>query len=142
MPDSQIQVKNGAVSLPAGYVLDAQAWSVRESQAVEDTTAFGSQKYCRYLGTGTPMMSGTVSGFAKKGSTSNNPGFGAAASTSVSNDIGISATFTVDTGITIVTPVIVNEIAMSVSRIRPGAPVTISWTATPVGTTDVVTTWA
>jgi len=125
------------LNLYEGAILDVSSLST--------AFAVGAIKYARYLGTGTPMMSGTVSGFAKKGSTSYNPGFGTAASTTNTPDLGYSATFTIDTGVTIVTPIIVTEVNISVSRIRAGAPVTLSWTATGVGTatTDYpVTAWA
>ena len=78
----------------------------------------------RNIGSGTPNLSWSVSGYA----TVSDPGFGFLAG-STADAIGAtppSATFTIATGITVVVPVVVERISMSESRIRPGVPVSIS----------------
>lgn len=146
MANTLPHVNQGSVTLPTGYVIDCQSFSLREMQATEDVTPFGANTYSRTIGDGTPNISGTVSGFAICGNSTNQPGFGKAASTSAPiGDMGATATFAVGSGTAASTSstcnlsgnVVIQDISLSVSRIRAGVPVTLSW----VGAGEFTTTW-
>ena len=128
--------KNGAVSLPSGFGMDSQAFTVRESQSTEDITPYGANVYSRNLGAGTPTMVVTASGWARKGAAGSSPGFGAMGGTN--GDVGASATFTFDTGCSLSGTFLVRDLSVGHSRIKAGAPVTIEL----LNGGDITTTWA
>lgn len=136
MATTEISTKNGAVALPSGYAIDSQSFSISESQASANTTPFGANKYTRNTGSGTPDQTIRVNGFAKKGGGSDNAGLGSMSASAA--DTGATATFTIDTAMTVVGLYIVTDISVDISRLQGGAPVSMTLKN---GATDPTITW-
>lgn len=130
-----ISSKNLAAAM-AGMNLEAQSFSVTESQPTEDTSCAGDKVYSRNQGSGTPTMVVGVQGWAQQGAASTNPGFGVMAG--AAGDTGIACTFTIDTGNTIAGNFVPRQLSLGVSRIRAGAPVGAEFIN---GDTDPTVTW-
>lgn len=136
MAKTRIQVKNGAVTLPTGFAVDAQSMRLRESQASENTTTYGASIYAQMTGNGTPIQQVTVVGFPFKGVASSNPGIGAMATAGA--DIGSAGTFTLDTGCASAGPYICTDLDIEHSRITAAARTTLTF----VTAGDPTITWA
>ena len=104
--------KNGNVTTPSGAGV-FQSFTVSESQATEDVTAYGSGNgsYGAFLGSGTPVQNVTVNGFVNSGA-SGNPGLGTMTSS------GSNCTVTFDTTCTSGGIYILQSIDISHSRTR------------------------
>lgn len=121
----------GAVSLPSGHGADFASFDINETQQSESVAAYGAANYDPHRGSGTPHMSVSVAGFAKKGATGKAPGFGAMTAA------GASATFTVDSGVTFAGNFVVTNIRLSHARLRAAVPLTFQLE----NAADITTTW-
>lgn len=124
--------------LPTGFNGVFQSYDYNERVATEDVTAYDSSaKYGAFVSNGTPVATASCSGFLIVGASNTSPGFNGAGSTMTDNDGG-AATFTVDTGTTLAGNFIVTEVSLSHARTR-GA-VSARWSLQNAG--DITVTWA
>ena len=135
---------NGAVGTFAEFNADFQGFSIVSSQAFDETTPFGTDKWAKHLGGGTLKLDMDAAGFAFKGT-------GTATNYVTPFDsmtpAGGTSTFTLDTGVVMSTDVIVYRVSLGVSRLRAGCPVSFSMTKGPAvgiatnNTNSVTITW-
>jgi hypothetical protein len=131
MAESYPDPSNGAVTLPSGHGFDVASFDPNESYATESVLAYGTANYDPYRSNATPHLSTDVTGFAKYGAAGKSPGWGAATAG------GGSATLTIDTGVTLVGPMVVGNIRLGHSRARAAVPLSMRLE----NSGDVVTTW-
>lgn len=107
---------NGAVVLPTGHGADLANFDYDETYFTESVAAYGAQTFDPYRSSGTPHAKVTAGAFAKYGAAGKTPGLGAATAA------GASATLTVDTGVTIVGVMVINNIKFSHAKLRAAVP--------------------
>jgi hypothetical protein len=118
--------------------MDCQSQRINESQVTENTTAYGSNVYGAFTGTGTPAMRVNVTGFPFKGNGNGTSSLGFGVMGAAGGDTGGNATFTLDTGVNIAGSFIVDNMDLDHSRIQAAAKSTMSL----LNAADPITTWA
>lgn len=143
MSKTGIQVTNGAVNLPTGFKLDVQTMRVHEHQAGTDVTSYPAiggtpTTYGVTRFTGTPMQDISVTGYPFKGAPGGSNPFLGLMTVANGADLGTTATFQFDTGITVTGTYGVEDGVLDHSRIVAGARTTLAMR----NTSDLVVSWA
>ena len=119
MAKSRIFVMNGSISPPTGFNMDFQTMRIHEMQTSENITSYGGTIYGIFFGSGTTIQDIAVTGYPFKGTTASNPGIGNMNGTA--GALGSSATYTLDTGITISGAFLSDDLTIDHSRLVAGA---------------------
>lgn len=141
MAKSGLQVTNGALNLPTGFLMDSQTMRVHEHQDAQNVTAYPAiggtpTTYGIFRGSGTPLQDISVTGFPFKGG-GGSPGFGKMTPANT-GDLGTAATFQFDTSVTIAGNYIATDVAMDHSRLVAGARSSINL----LPSSDLTVVWA
>lgn len=135
MAAASLVPKNGAIVL-GSYVMDFNAFTIRAAQGVEGVTPFGSNTCSKNVGAGTPDFAFSISAAALAHAVNTPPALPGA--TGMFIPTGLSATLTLDTGVTEACSIVVGDFSTGVARMRAAVPVSIS--GKNYG--DVTETWA
>lgn len=136
MAKSRIFVFNGSVALPTGFNLDSQTMRIHDMQTSENVTSYQGTTFGIFFGSGTEILDVSITGYPFKGTTASNIGIGSMnGSTGAS---GGAATLTLDTGVSLTGPWIVDDISIDHSRLIAGAKSSLG--LKPSG--DQTPTWA
>lgn len=129
--------KNGAVAHAVSTATDFASFDYAESQSVESVAAYGAAVYDPFRGSATPHASVSVGAFAKYGASGTPPGFGSTSGGTADPDGG-TATFTIDTGVTLGGTFVISSLRLSHARLRGAVP--LSFQMENAG--EVTVTWA
>jgi uncharacterized Ntn-hydrolase superfamily protein len=124
---------NGAVTY-GSLAIDFNAFELEGDQAVEDKTAYGTNKCAQNIGSGTPSIQARVGGFGKKGAANTALGFDGTGFSAT----GVSVSVTLDTGVTEAGTFVLRRLRVVHARMRAVIPVTFEL----LNYNDPTETWA
>ena len=135
MSTANVAPLHGAVALGT-YLADFNAFRIRAAQGVESVTPFGSNTCSKNLGAGTPDFAFSISAALLYGTTATNPNIIGGAG--MFNPHGLAGTFTLGTGCSLASGVVVGDADMGAARMRAAEPIAINGK----NYDDPVLTWA
>lgn len=123
MPATSLIPKNGAVAY-GNYVADYASFDIDVTQAVDNTTPYGTNVCAKHTGSGTPAFQFNIGAFALAHTTSTQPNL--PSTNTIFTSLGATCTLTLDTGCTETFTGIVERFRIGHARMRGFVPIGIT----------------
>lgn len=120
--------KNGAVSW-GNYDCDFASFDIEAFTAVDNVTPFGTNTCTKNVSSATPDFTFNIGAFALAHATATAPNYAGATTTTLApgfSGAGATLTLTIDTGVNVSCPAILNRHRLSVARMRGYVPIAMT----------------